>query len=126
VAPLQPDDLKALREAAKGLTYPSETDAPFDVLVAAGDAKPASSPEELVARLGGASGKVEEVPVDKFFGELDATDDVQRYRALRRVLESTLSGLRVLRVGSVKLDVYVIGRTRSGVWAGLHTTSVET
>jgi hypothetical protein len=66
------------------------------------------------------------VPVDQFFGELEATDDAQRYRALRRVLESTLSGLRVFRLGFVKVDVYLVGRTRSGLWGGLHTTSVET
>ena len=39
-----------------------------------------------------------------------------------------LAGLKVFRVGTgeVRVDVYLIGKTRSGKWAGLHTVSVET
>ena len=59
---------------------------------------------------------------------LVASDEGERYKQLRRALESQLRELRILRLGSgeVKVDIYLIGRTRSGDWAGLHTTSVET
>jgi hypothetical protein len=76
--------------------------------------------------LGGGRGEVEQVPVEQFFEELEGSDDAPRYRDLRRVPQATLSDLRVLRVGSVKVQIYLIGKTRSGAWAGLHTTSVET
>jgi len=32
----------------------------------------------------------------------------------------------VFRVGKVKVDVFVVGKTADGDWAGLRTTSVET
>jgi hypothetical protein len=41
-------------------------------------------------------------------------------------LESHLAGLSVFRVGSRRIDVYVVGKTPSDTWAGLHTLSVET
>ena len=69
---------------------------------------------------------VEEVPVDTFFAELEGTDDPERFAALRKALEATLTDLRVYRAGSRKLDVYLIGRTPSGAFAGVHTISVET
>jgi hypothetical protein len=66
------------------------------------------------------------VPAAEFFREMGRTGQAGQYRKLRRALESALEGVRVFRAGSVKVDVYVIGKTRSGDWAGLHTTSVET
>jgi hypothetical protein len=105
----------------KGLTYPSESDAPFDVFL---DNR-ATSPEDVIAnRAEGA--KPQTVPLDQFFGELDDTDDAERFRNLRRVIDTTLSDTKVMRVGSRKVDVYAVGRTKGGAWAGVHTTSVET
>jgi hypothetical protein len=104
--------------------YPSESDAPFDIISAEDMA--ARNTEAFVKRQSKATGKVEEASVDQFFSELDATDDADRFRNLRHVLESTLSDVTVLRAGSVKVDVYLVGRTRSGAWTGLHTASVET
>jgi hypothetical protein len=54
------------------------------------------------------------------------TDDAERFRQLRLVIEKNLSGAKVLRVGSEKVDVYVVGRTAGRPSAGVHTTSVET
>jgi hypothetical protein len=122
--PKQPvDELKSLEKTVAGLTYPSESDVPFDVLSWPAGGETA---RDAVVANAGRSRPVEEVPVEQFFSELEETDDAVRYRELRRALEAALSDLRVLRVGSVKVDVYLVGRTRSGAWAGLHTTSVET
>jgi hypothetical protein len=118
--PPEPPELQALADAVKGLTYPSETDSPFDVFT---DDRAATA-EDVVAKRGAA--KPETVSPDQFFGELEDTDDAQRFRQLRLVIEKNLSGVTVLRSGSRKVDVYLIGRTRGGTWAGIHTTSVET
>jgi len=48
------------------------------------------------------------------------------HRKLRGVLESSLTNLRVLRIGEIEVQVYLIGKTPGGSWAGLHTVSVET
>ena len=119
------DDQQALARASAGLTYPSESDAPFEPF-----RWPAASARETVrdavARHGKRGVRVDEVSVDDFFAELDGSDDAERYKALRQALESHLSGLKVIRTGERKVDVYLIGRTKNGDWAGLHTTSVET
>jgi hypothetical protein len=119
------DELKIIERASAGLLYPSESDAPFDLF--RWPAKGAGSARDVVM-LRGAGRKMEEVMVDHFFAELVASDEGERYEQLRRALESQLLELRILRLGSgeVKVDIYLIGRTRSGDWAGLHTTSVET
>jgi len=123
------DDAAAIQKAAAGLQYPSESDAPFDVVrwdAASGDPSPAT-----VAALGGKGKKkgrpVQEVPVAEFFAALTETDDAAGFQALEQALRKALSDLRVYRVGgSAKIDIYVLGRAASGEWMGLHTTSVET
>lgn len=121
----EPPEVKALREATAGLEYPSESDAPFEVFRWPGNA--GGSAREAVAAHAGAR-KIEEVGVDEFFKQLEGSEDAERFRQLRRVLESQLSGLKIFRVGvgEVKVDVYLVGRARSGDWVGLHTVSVET
>jgi hypothetical protein len=123
--PDEPPEVKALREAVAGLEYPSESDRPFDVFRWPGDTAPA---REAVAAHAGAGRKIDEVTVDEFLKQLEGSDDAERFRQLRRTLESQLKGLKIFRVGGgeVKVDVYLIGRARSGEWVGLHTVSVET
>jgi hypothetical protein len=90
----QPPELAALTEAIKGLTYPSESDAPFDVFT---DDQAASAEDAVAKRTGGV--KPETVSLDQFFGELEDTDDAGRYRQLRQVIEKNLPGAKVLRIG---------------------------
>jgi hypothetical protein len=125
------DDAAAtIQKAAAGLEYPSESDAPFDLVrwdPANGDPSPAT-----VAALAGGKGKkkarpVAQVPPEEFFGALAETDDAAKFKALEQALKKTLTDLKVYRVGgSAKVDIYVLGRAASGEWLGLHTTSVET
>jgi hypothetical protein len=37
-----------------------------------------------------------------------------------------VTDIRVFKVGRVNLDVYVVGRTKEGDWAGVQTKAVET
>jgi sarcosine oxidase gamma subunit len=124
------DAAAAISKASAGLVYPSESDAPFDLVrwdAAQGDPSPAT-----VATLAGGKGKrkarpVQEVSPDEFFAALAETDDAAKFQALEQTLKTALADLRVYRVGgSAKIDIYVLGRAASGEWLGLHTTSVET
>lgn len=120
-----PDDaLKALRQSVEGLTYPSDSDEPFDVFVwdASGTAR------EQVAAHAGKDRKLEEVAVEAFFAALDDADDAPRYRQLQRVLMASVKPLTILRAGAgeVRIDVYLLGKLGSGQWCGVHTVSVET
>ena len=124
------DAAAAISKASAGLAYPSESDAPFDLVrwdAASGDPSPAT-----VAGLGGGTGRrkarpVQEVSVDEFFAALAETDDAAEFKALEQALRKALTDLRVYRVGgSAQVDIYALGRAASGEWLGLHTTSVET
>lgn len=75
---------------------------------------------------------VEAMSVDDFFApvteerEGEDPSDAKRFQALKELLSKELSDLRVLRVGSVDIDVYILGRHASGEWLGLKTRVVET
>jgi hypothetical protein len=116
--------IDALRKAVDGLTYPSESDEPFDVFVwdAIGTAR------EQVAAHAGKGRKIEDVPVESFFSQLDQADDAPRYRQLQRLLSTSLNSFAVVRAGAgeVRVDVYLIGKLTDGRWGGVRTVSVET
>jgi hypothetical protein len=40
--------------------------------------------------------------------------------------KDTLDDIRVCRVGEVERDVYIVGKTKGGGWAGLKSKVVET
>ena len=115
--------LRQLQDVSTGLLYPSETDAPFDAFVW-------KATEEDAAHQLHAEGKsiepMTETTLDDFFEWLISGDEDERYRKMRRVLESQLTGIRVLRGGEIRVEVYLIGKTKWGDWAGFHTVSVET
>lgn len=127
--------LDALKQATQGLTYQSETDAPFHAF--AWDGGGDKLTRDVVLKLSGhkPKSKVEEVSLDDFFGDLTADQDwygaeekatAQKYRDLLRTVKEQLSGARVFKVGKVNKDVYIVGKMRDGAWAGVQTKAVET
>ncbi|MEG4455900.1 nuclease A inhibitor family protein [Microcoleus sp. N9_A1] len=123
-----------LNQASKGLLFGSETDAPFEVIhwPTQGELTPAKL-LQLTGHPPDAS--VEVVTVDEFFDAATAKEDwhdeeeqktVQRFENLVSVLKQNLSQLQVYRVGSIEIDVYIVGVAQSGDWAGLSTQVVET
>jgi hypothetical protein len=118
--------LAALRQASQGLLYQSETDAPFEPFTwgkAAGELTP-----QKAAQLAGASvtTPVEEEPLSEFFKYLIEGEDAEKYGKLQSVIAAQLGGARLFRLGSINIDIYIVGRTRDGEWAGLKTQAVET
>jgi hypothetical protein len=116
--------LEEMRQAVEGLTYPSESDEPFDVF--SWDGK--GTALQQVAAHAGKERKIEEVQAESFFSQLDDSDDAERYRHLQKLLTSSLRSFTIARVGAgeVRVDVYLIGKLATGEWTGLHTVSVET
>jgi hypothetical protein len=128
------DPLVALRMAAKGLLYPSETDAPFRAFAWKGT-EPLSARTLRKKSRKSQTTEVRETTLEDFFENLtqdqawhddDDRRTVARFRALRKTLEEHLTDPKVFRVGSVNIDVYVVGRAATGDWVGLKTKSVET
>jgi len=125
----------ALTKASKGLLYPSETDAPFEVF-AWKNGTGALTPARLLglAQLDPAS-PVAMATVDDFFAPLIAEKDwhgreekaiVQKFEELRQAVDAQLTDAKVYRVGAIEIAIYLAGKTHDGDWAGLKTTAVET
>jgi len=120
--------LTALQDATKGLLYPSETDNPFE-LVSWGKADGDLTPPRVAVLVKAPAGTaVEEQSLADFFQYLtdDKAEHAKEFGQLQQVIGKQLTDTRVFKVGSVTIDVYIVGRTADGEWAGLKTQSVET
>jgi hypothetical protein len=123
-----------LKQASNGLLCLSESDAPFEVIhwPTQGELTPAkllqltNHPPDAPLKM---------LAVDDFFARATQEEDwhdqeeremVQRFQNLVSVLKQNLSQLQVFRVGSINIDVYIVGVTPSGNWTGLSTKLVET
>ena len=125
----------ALKKASKGLLYPSESDEPFTAFTW-GKADGTLAPEtvrKLTKR--DTDEPVEEVSPADFFKDLTAEQDwhekeekaqVKKFRELEQALQGNLADVKVFRVGETNIDIYVVGKTPEGDWAGLKTSAVET
>jgi nuclease A inhibitor-like protein len=126
---------RALAKAAEGLTYQSETDAPWKVFTwPAGEGSPTP---EAVRRLGrdkpDAPASVQSI--DEFFApQIQQHDwfgdaekaEAAKYGELLGAVKKHLQAPIVVRVGERKLTVYVVGQDPAGGWTGLKTSAVET
>jgi hypothetical protein len=122
-----PDDLiVSLRTAIDGLEYPSESDSPFEIF-RWDPSKGTFSAQALAAlRKKEKKPRIQEVAVDDFFAALADSEDAARFKNLQTILTKNLSDLKVFRIGSIQVDIYIVGRNTEGLWLGLHTTSIET
>ena len=78
-----------------------------------------------------ASAPTRQQTVEEFFAPLEQERDgdratATRYQTLSATVREHLSNAIVVRVGTGKVTVYVVGRTADGAWAGLKVTANET
>jgi hypothetical protein len=131
-----PTDLAAIERAAAGLLMPSESDYPFELVRFPQLTGASLEPAELLAALQlPADSPVETTTLDHLFRNVavphDWHDEVQqqqvpRFQALQQAILDNLRDVQVVRVGTVEIAVYILGRTDGGEWAGLKTTLIET
>lgn len=125
----------ALQQAAEGLSYVSESDAPWTAFHwPAAKGAPTAAEVRKQAKVK-AKGPAEEQSVDDFFAPLVKEEDwfgdaekadAARYRALLAAVKQCLRNPKVVKLGSRKRAVFVVGEAAEGGWAGLQTTAVET
>lgn len=114
----------ALQKAVKGLQYTSETEAELEPFTwGAGDL----SKENLCKLAGVEKGTaIEEATLASFFRTV-SKEDKPKFNKLARVLKEQLTGVKVYKIGDeAEREVYVVGKTTDGQWAGVKTTVVET
>jgi Nuclease A inhibitor-like protein len=133
------DLVEQLQNAASGLLWISESDYPFEAFVWNIQS---SNPENFLRaqQLRQYTGHASDTPVktleiDRFFAPATRVEnwhdeskakEVLQYQALVKQLKDELKNLSVYLLGTVELDIYIIGKTPSGNWAGLSTKAIET
>lgn len=127
--------LAMLRDAVNGLLYMSESNEPFDVVYWKGDCTPLDAGRVLKLAGHPPDTPIAVVPLDDFFKDLTQDQDwfgeeekvdAQRYRKLLDVIKSRLTDAKVYRIGEVNVEIYIVGQTPGGDWAGVKTLAVET
>jgi len=123
-----------LEAACKDLLWRSEADYPFEVATLPITKQPLSIGRQLLA-IYPDNTPVAIISLETFFAQavverswFDSRELtlVQRYRNLRDLLETTLENPQVYRIGSVEIDVYLLGKTEDDQVIGVKTKVVET
>jgi hypothetical protein len=125
--------MRELKRLTKGLQFQSESDYPVEPF--APDAgRGADSARDVITSVKG-DPEARAVDFDNFFAaateeqdwhDADARARVRKFQALIKYLKENLTDIQVFKVGDAESDVYVIGRTASGNFAGVKTKVVET
>lgn len=115
------ETLAVLREAADGLLFPSETDAPFEVFYWEVAENSAASILRFAPRMAGEPMRT--LSLSDFLQDLD---EEKEFHALREALEKTLIAIIVYRFGTVHPTYFIVGNDADGNLAGLKTKAVET
>jgi hypothetical protein len=116
----------ALEKASKGLLFPSESEAPLKAFLWKGTGDNLT-PDRVRELAGAAKGEsVEQTSLDDLFATVPAEDRPQ-FDELAAAIKGQLSGVKVYKVGDeAERQVYIVGKTSDGQWAGLKTIVVET
>lgn len=123
-----------IKQSAQGLSYISETDA--EISAFRGKQSETVSKEVLLQQTGRAGdAPVEEKNFADFFARLTEMQDwfeaeekatAEKFAQLKQVLEQNLRDLKVFKIGTVQLDVYVVGLDAENFLTGIQTKAVET
>jgi hypothetical protein len=116
--------VEVLKKASEGLLFISETEAPLEPFSwSAGETL--DHKRLLVLTKSAANTAVEEMTLDGFFRAVPP-EDRAKFQPLLKVLKEQLTGAKVYKLGAeAKKQVYIVGKTLDGQWAGLKTKVVE-
>jgi hypothetical protein len=123
---------ETLTQASQGLLMPSESEYPFEVFIW----EDVELTSERILELTNypSATLIEEVELDYFFRnvaiEKDWHDKIQKenvakFQNLVQVIKDNLAEIRVYRIGTIEVNVYIVGKTNDGL-AGLATKVIET
>ena len=110
--------LAELRNTTAGLFFMSESDYPVEVIK--WDRQTVITPEYLRSiSTAPAGSEVRETDLINFFSSNG------KFQNVLRLLKNNLTDLKVYKVGTINIPVYVVGRSREGNWLGISTRVVE-
>lgn len=125
---------KTIDKLTKDLIYISESDAPIIPFTL--DKADAVTVAEVLAQTGHSDGEpVETIDAEAFFARLTTfrewfgpreKETAERFKALKTELEKEMDGLKVFKVGKIRIDIFVVGLDKKGRLAGVKTKAIET
>lgn len=128
--------IQQITEAVAGLSWMSETDAPFEVLhwtdIAPEDLTPqqvlhqAQLPLETPVEVMELEAFLAPVVQSQPWHSAEEARRAKQFQALQALLEQLLTCIQVYRCGTVEQAIYVVGQGQDSSWLVLHTTAVET
>jgi hypothetical protein len=129
--------LLALKAASEGLIYISESDGAFEPFVWKTNEPVKNVSAENVLKLAGEKpdAKVAEKTLDEFFKQPTEIQDwfgneekaqVEKYLKLKELISTKLKNAKVLKVGEVQINIYIVGIDGEGNLAGVKTKAIET
>ena len=125
--------LEAITEACRELQFVSETDA--DITPFSAPHPESRSALAYLKALDVAQQEIEERDFERLFERLTAEKDwhgprenkrAAQFEKLRKILSDGLEDLRVIRVGKIRIDIYIAGISASGNLLGVKTKAIET
>jgi len=125
----------ALKQATQGLTYPSESDEPFQVFSWGEVQGPMTEAKLWNLTDQDPKARIERIDPEQFFARLTKPPHPQaqvdpatarRFAALLDALKTELTDLEVIKVGEAEVAYYIIGRTKDGKVVGIRTAATET
>jgi hypothetical protein len=126
--------LVELTRATDGLLFQSESDYPLTPLYLDAGGRKTLSAQDVAGMVNSQEkGPVKIITFEEFFANATTERDwqgprdketVKKFQSLVQTLRSLLSDIKVFRIGDG--EVYVLGRTASGDFAGVSTKVVET
>jgi len=127
---------ETLKQSSSGLLMMSESEYPFEVINWVGAGKePIAIKKILQLTNHPQDSLIEEVELEHFFRNCafeqewhdeHQKQEVVKFQTLLNALKDNLKEIKVYRVGSTSIDVYIIGKTATGDLAGLSTKAIET
>ncbi|MEH2208776.1 MAG: nuclease A inhibitor family protein [Nostoc sp.] len=125
-----------LKQASDGLLMISESEYPFEAFLWSNQAQEPMTAQKLLQLTGHPQEtSVEEIELDYFFRnctqEKEWHDEIQKqnvpkFKSLVKMLQDTFTDINIYRIGTINIDVYIVGKTPSGDLAGISTKVVET
>ncbi|MHC5596902.1 MAG: nuclease A inhibitor family protein [Nostoc sp.] len=124
-----------LKQSSADLLMMSESDYPFEVFLWTAQANGLTTQKLLQLTDHPHNSAIEEVTLDYFFRNCayeqewhdeQQKQNVKKFQTLVQILEDNLNEIKVYRIGTIDIDVYIVGKTSSGDLAGLSTKVVET
>ncbi|MBD2452123.1 nuclease A inhibitor family protein [Nostoc sp. FACHB-152] len=125
-----------LKQASHGLLMMSESEYPFEIVLWVGQGQEPITAQKIRQLTGHSQDSpIEEVELEYFFrncafekeyhNELQKKD-VKKFQALIKTLKENLNEIKVYRLGTRSIDVYIVGETLDKDLAGISTKVIET